>query len=96
MSDTGSEPPPGGPPPRPVPASGGPGAGGVIFGSCLILFGLCALLVGGGCTALLLAELGPSGGMGGLSDLGGFLIVSVAVLAAGIVTIWAGIKVFKS
>ena len=96
MSDTGSEPPPGEPPPRPAPAPDGPSGGAVIFGSCLILFGLCGLLLGGGCTLLILADLGSSSGMGGLNDLGFFLLLSLVVLAAGVVTIRAGLKMFKS
>jgi len=79
-----------------VPAPDGPGAGAVIFGSCLILFGLCGLLLGGGCTLLILTELGSSSGMGGIQELGFFLFLSLAVLAAGVVTMRAGIKMFKS
>ncbi|HEY1607416.1 MAG TPA: hypothetical protein VGF77_17655 [Allosphingosinicella sp.] len=60
----------------------------VIGGVFLIGCGLCLLLVGGGCTGLLLFML-----IGSHSSEGGsMLVVSLAILAAGIFAIVQGIR----
>ena len=72
---------------------GGPGAGQILVGIFLILFGLCVTLLGGGCTIMWVYVLFSEGGAFG----GGILLflVSLAVLAGGLVTIWAGTKMFR-
>ena len=68
----------------------GPGAGNVIAGIFLILFGLCLALLGGGCTLLMLSLITSSSGGG--SDTAPLVLISLAVLGAGIAMIWVGIK----
>lgn len=68
--------------------SEGPGAGNVIAGIFLILFGLCITLVGGGCTLLLLsmsADLYRDGSWM-------LLLVSMVILGGGLTIIWVGFK----
>lgn len=69
--------------------SEGPNVGDILIGIFVILFGLCITLVGGGCTAMILASFS---GSGGYSDTGFFLLVSLAVLALGLFLIWVGFK----
>jgi hypothetical protein len=70
--------------------SEGPTPGQIVGGIFLILFALCIILVGGGCTLLWLSEMG-SPGMGGL--LNPLFLVSLVTLGAGIVTLWVGVKI---
>lgn len=70
----------------------GPGAGNIIAGIFLILFGLCLTLLGGGCTLLWISEMGPS--YGGTEALP-LLLVSIAILGAGVVLIWVGAKLMR-
>ena len=68
--------------------SEGPGAGNVIAGIFLILFGLCITLVGGGCTLLLLsmsADLYRDGSWM-------LLLVSLVILGGGLTIVWVGFK----
>ena len=71
---------------------GGPGTGNVVAGIFLILFGLCLALLGGGCTLLMLSLVTSSGGGGGAGEAAPLILISAAVLGAGIVLIWVGIK----
>lgn len=71
--------------------SDGPSGGQILVGIFLILFGLCITLVGGGCTILWLGMAVQDPGSAGL-----LLLVSLAVLAGGLVTIWAGVKMLRS
>jgi hypothetical protein len=71
--------------------SDGPSAGQILIGIFLILFGLCITLVGGGCTVMWLYYIAGAGA-GGIV----LFLVSLAVLAGGLVTIWAGTKMFRS
>jgi hypothetical protein len=81
-------------PVNPGPASGppeeGPGTGAVLIGCFIIAFGLCMALVGGGCTVLLLNLMfsQPSG----WSEGGLLILLSLAILAAGIGLCWLGFK----
>jgi hypothetical protein len=70
--------------------SEGPGAGDILIGIFIILFGLCITLVGGGCTVLLVGFVGQSGS--GDASLAGLLLVSLAVLALGLFLTWVGFK----
>ena len=56
----------------------GPGAGNVIAGIFIILFGLCLALIGGGCTFLFYGEA-P-------------LLLTLIILAGGLVMIGLGVK----
>ena len=69
----------------------GPGAGGIIAGIFVILFGLCLALLGGGCTILFIASVPGFGSSGGVEAMP-LLLLSVVVLAAGLGLIWLGIK----
>lgn len=72
--------------------SEGPSAGQILIGIFLILFGLCITLVGGGCTVMWIYFIFSEGDMSG----GVLFLVSLAALAAGLVVIWAGVKMFRS
>jgi hypothetical protein len=69
----------------------GPGAGKIIAGIFLILFGSCVTLVGGGCTILMFGVVFQGPGGGGI----GLLLISLAVLAGGLASIWAGIRLMS-
>ena len=70
----------------------GPDAGAVILGIFFLLFGICLLLVGGGCTILWVVMLGSSAdGLGAI----GLLLLSLGVAAAGIFAILFAIRLFK-
>ena len=73
----------------------GPNAGKVLLGIFMILFGLCIVLLGGGCTILWLSELNSpySGGMGGLANP--LLWISLITLAGGLGCLWVGIKLLS-
>lgn len=66
----------------------GPGAGNLIAGIFLILFGLCVTLLGGGCTVLLISEIDM---MTSASSLP-LLAVSLVTLGGGVSLIWVGVK----
>ena len=74
--------------------SEGPTAGQMLLGIFMVLFGLCVVLVGGGCTVLWLSEIGSrshyGGGMGGLDNP--LLWVSIVTFAGGIICLWVGGK----
>jgi hypothetical protein len=70
--------------------SEGPSAGQIVGGIFLILFGLCIILVGGGCTLLWLGEIGGPGN--GETLFNPLFLVSLVTLGAGIVTLWVGVK----
>lgn len=69
----------------------GPGAGEIIAGIFLILFGLAGTLLGGGCTVLMLGMFAQTPGAEGIM----LLLVSLAILAGGLAAIWAGIKLMS-
>ena len=69
--------------------SGGSGAGRVIIGIFLMVFGVCFALAGGGCTVLLLVNLSSVG-----SDSLPLLALSFGALAVGIVLVRGAIKLF--
>lgn len=68
----------------------GPGTGAIVAGTFLILFGLCLVLFGGGCSLIMFAE---PGGLGGLVGL--VLFFALIGLAAGFSLIWLGVKLMK-
>jgi len=81
------------PEPRPVPApppTEPASSGAIIGGIFLILFGLCLLLVGGGCTLFWLAVMADN--RGGGSEGIPLLLLSVAVAAGGVFAITGGIR----
>ena len=68
----------------------GPGPGEILGGIFLILFGLCATLLGGGCSVMMIGAVFDNNG-GGLAPL---LLLSLGILAGGLMSIWAGFKLF--
>lgn len=72
----------------------GPRAGDILGGVVLILFGLCILLVGGGCTILWLSVMFADRGMRG-SDGGFMLVISIVAAAAGLFAIVKGVQIFR-
>lgn len=72
--------------------SEGPTTGQKLLGVFMILFGLCILLLGGGCTILWLSELSSPYGspMGGLANP--LLWISIVTFAGGVVCVWVGGK----
>ena len=68
--------------------SEGPGAGNVIAGIFLILFGLCITLVGGGCTLMILSLSSRMYEDGSWM----LLLVSLVILGGGLTIIWVGFK----
>ena len=75
----------------------GPGAGNIIAGIFLILFGLCLTLLGGGCTVLWIGALASAGGTSGgeLYSAAPLVLVSIVTLGAGIALIWLGAKLMS-
>lgn len=71
----------------------GPGAGGIIAGIFVILFGLCLTLLGGGCTILWLGSIVSTYRSGGFPVL--LILISFVTLGAGISLIWLGIKLMN-
>jgi hypothetical protein len=69
----------------------GPGTGGILLGSFIVLFGLCLALLGGGCTVILLADMRNVAAYGGWF----FLVVALAILAAGLALIRLGVKLAR-
>jgi hypothetical protein len=76
---------------------GGPGAGHILLGIFLCLFGLCITLLGGGCTIMWISMAAESSGYGGglLALTNPLFIISIAVLVGGVFTIWIGIKFLR-
>jgi hypothetical protein len=72
--------------------SPGPSAGGIILGIFFLLFGICILLVGGGCTIFWLMEMSASAA--NFSEVG-LLLLSAAVAVGGIFSIIFAIRLFK-
>ena len=70
--------------------SEGPSGGQILAGIFLILFGLCVTLLGGGCTIMWIYFI-ANGETGGAF----LFLISLAVLAGGLVTIWAGVKLLR-
>jgi hypothetical protein len=69
----------------------GPGAGNVIAGVFLILFGICVTLVGGGCTIMMIYEFTAiATGGGGL-----LMLLSVITLGGGLALLWLGAKLMS-
>ena len=68
--------------------SNGNNAGNIIAGVFLILFGLCITLLGGGCTILMMSEMGN----GTTSAELPFLAVSLVILGGGLALLWVGFK----
>lgn len=68
-----------------------PGAGDVIAGAVLILFGICITLVSGGCAGLRTVILYESGSLGGAEELF-FLALAIIFLCLGIISIVAGVR----
>ena len=69
----------------------GPGTGAIVAGTFLILFGLCLVLLGGGCSLVMFLEPGGlSGRDGGL--VGFLLFISLIALGAGFSLLWLGVK----
>ena len=68
----------------------GPGAGGIVAGIFLILFGLCLTLLGGGCTIMWVVSM--SSAYGGGTEAFPLLLLSFVTLGAGIALIWLGVK----
>ena len=66
----------------------GPGAGNIIAGIFLVLFGLCVTLLGGGCTVMMVWEL-ESVVSGGAWPL---MFLALITLGGGIALIWLGVK----
>ncbi|HWT12693.1 MAG TPA: hypothetical protein VN231_08080 [Allosphingosinicella sp.] len=66
----------------------GPGAGNIIAGIFLILFGLCITLLGGGCTVLMMSELDSMMTSGGWP----LMLISLVTLGGGLALIWLGVK----
>ncbi len=63
------------------------------IGLFLALFGFCSILLGGGCTLILMAEMsGLSRGGGGF---GIFILLALFVLAGGAAAMWAGFRLVR-
>ena len=77
------------PPPNPEPAALPLRVGAFIVGTFLILFGLCLLLVGGGCTILLIADMGTR-----LASADGvaWILIALAVAGVGVLAIVGGVR----
>ena len=74
----------------------GPGAGNIIAGIFLILFGLCLTLLGGGCTVLWIGMLASEGGgAGDLYSAAPLMLISLVVLGAGVAMIWLAMKLMR-
>jgi hypothetical protein len=74
----------------------GPGAGNIIAGIFLILFGLCLTLLGGGCTVVWIGVLASEGSGGGdLYSSAPLILISIVTLGAGIALIWLGAKLMS-
>jgi hypothetical protein len=74
--------------------SEGPSPGRVLIGSFLLVAGVCLVLLGGGCTIMVLGELGSSRG-GDLDLTGLVLTISLLMLAIGGLMVWGGMRLLK-
>ena len=74
---------------------GGPSGGDIIGGLVLILFGLCILLVGGGCTILWIVVMVNQSSWGSGSDEIGMLFISLLAAAAGLFSLVKGVQLFR-
>jgi hypothetical protein len=74
----------GGRPPQPTGR-----VGNIVAGAFLMVFAILLILTGGGCTILLFA-LGPTS-----SDSIPLILISLAVLAGGVVAMWFGIRLMR-
>jgi hypothetical protein len=73
----------------------GPGTGDILGGIVLIFFGLCILLVGGGCTiAWFMIMFTDRTGIG-RTDGWGMLLISMVAAAAGLFAIVKGVQMFR-
>jgi hypothetical protein len=72
--------------------SEGRDVGNMVAGLFLVVFGLCLLLVGGGCSALWVSELssGPGQSLGWL-----LLLFCLAIAATGVWMIVAGVRMVR-
>ena len=88
--------PEGGPPPAPrpipnaAPSSVPARVGAIIAGMFLILFGLCLLLLGGGCTILLLMDFASPHLF--TADGLAWILIALAVAGVGLLAIVGGIR----
>lgn len=76
----------------------GPGAGNIIAGIFLILFGLCLTLLGGGCTLVMISAMASLSTSSSASDMYSVLpmvLLSVVTLGAGIALIWLGVRLMS-
>jgi hypothetical protein len=72
----------------------GPSGGTVLAAVFLILAGLCLILVGGGCTLLLLGSFRALSGGSGTQAVP-FLLLSLVLLGGGIAMVWLGVKLLR-
>ena len=70
----------------------GPGAGNLIAGIFLLLFGLCITLLGGGCTLMVLTEFSSMAAEGSLF----FLAISLVTLGGGLGLLYLALKLMRS
>jgi hypothetical protein len=77
----------------------GPGAGAILIGIFLILFGICLSLLGGGCAAMWIAELVGAGTVtgtaSGISTVVTVLTISLVTLSAGVLLIRFSIRMLS-
>ncbi len=72
----------------------GPSGGTVLAAVFLILAGLCLVLVGGGCTILLVGSFQALSGGSGAQAVP-FLLISLALLGGGIAMLWLAAKLLR-
>ena len=71
--------------------SEGPGAGEILAGIFVILCGLCLTLLGGGCTFIWIVFIFRDAQTDGIL----LFLFSLATLAAGLLLLWAGVKMLS-
>jgi hypothetical protein len=71
----------------------GPGAGNIVAGIFLLLFGLCIALVGGGCTILFIGSFSSMGSSP--YEATPLFLISLVTLGAGVSLIWLGVKLMS-
>ena len=71
----------------------GPSAGAILLAIFLILFGLCFVLLGGGCTFFWLWAMFQNGSS--MNGSGGFLMMGVVTLAVGVLLLWVSVKLLR-
>ena len=80
-------------PPQPapaVPATQPVGAGAMIGGIFLIMFGMCLFLAGGGCTVIMLVLVAGEPGSG--ADAIGIILPAMVIGAVGLLAIYGGVR----